>query len=138
MLNFHRRARIACLVTGLVVPAVLLGAFSLAQEGKKGETAGESKKFKNIKVMKEVPADQLIPMMHSINASLGVKCDFCHVINPDHSGFDLDTKPEKKRAREMILMVKDIKKHQKTLEDKASCFMCHHGAPEPAMEPTAK
>lgn len=134
----HRSARIAGLATGLLVPTVLLGALSFAQGGQKGETAGQSKKFKNIKVLRELPADQLIPVMHKIDDSLGVKCDFCHVVNADHSGFELDTKPGKKRAREMILMVNDIKKHQKTLDDKASCFMCHHGSAEPAMNPATK
>ena len=134
----NRRVRITALITGLVAPTVLLGAFCLAQGGQKVETSGQSKKYKNIKVLKELPADQLIPVMHKINDALGVKCDFCHVVNADHTGFDLDTKPEKKKAREMMLMVKDITKHQKTLDNKASCFMCHHGAPEPSMEPMAK
>lgn len=134
----HRRVRIAGLAAGLIIPAVLLGALSFAQGGQKPETAGQSKKFKNIKVLKEIPADQLIPVMHNWSASLSVKCDFCHVINADHSGFDLDTKPEKNKARAMLLMVNDIKKRERTVEGKATCFMCHHGSPEPMMEPMAK
>ncbi len=138
----HRRVRIAGLAAGLIVPAVMLGALSFAQGGQKGETAGQSKKFQNIKVLKDLPADQLIPVMHKINESLGVKCDFCHEVSTNaagkHVGYELDTKPEKKRAREMILMVNDIKKHQKTLDNKASCFMCHHGSAEPTLDPTAK
>jgi hypothetical protein len=35
--------------------------------------------FKNITVLKGTPADQLIPAMQFITASLGVECDFCHV-----------------------------------------------------------
>lgn len=134
-MNLHlRRVRIAGLAAGLVLPAILLGALSLAQGGQKVETAG--KKYKNIKVLKDLPADQLIPVMHTWSASLSVKCDFCHVVNADHSGFDLDTKHEKIKAREMVVMVNDIKKHEKTLDSKASCFMCHHGSPEPAIEVT--
>ena len=34
--------------------------------------------YKNIQVLKGVPADQLIPAMQFITASLGVQCDFCH------------------------------------------------------------
>ena len=63
-----------------------------------GETAG--KKFKNIQVLKDIPADQLIPSMQFISASLGVECDFCHVENSGKMEFDKDDKKEKKtRAR---------------------------------------
>src|SRR3984885_3588409 len=37
--------------------------------------------FKNIQVLKGVPADQVIPAMQFIAASLGVECEFCHVRN---------------------------------------------------------
>src|SRR5512147_920995 len=36
-------------------------------------------KFKNIQVLKDLPADQLDGVMRFMSASLGVKCDFCHV-----------------------------------------------------------
>ena len=68
-------ARASVLLPVLAIPTLLLGALCLAQEsGKKPakvETSG--KKFKNIKVLKDLPADQLIPVMHKINTSLGVK-----------------------------------------------------------------
>src|SRR6267143_1483654 len=35
--------------------------------------------FKNIQALKGIPADQLIPSMQFIAASLGVECEFCHV-----------------------------------------------------------
>ena len=60
----------------------------------RGETAG--KKFKNVQVLKDVPADQLIPSMQFISASLGVECDFCHVENAGKMEFDKDDKEEKK------------------------------------------
>jgi hypothetical protein len=108
----------------------------LCTKRSEGRNRRTEQKFKNIKVLKDLPADQLIPVMHKIDDSLGVKCDFCHVVNADHSGFDLDTKPTKNKAREMILMVNDIIKHQKTLDKKATCYMCHHGSAEPALEAT--
>ncbi len=129
----HRKVRTVGLATVMVIPALLLGVFSFAQDAKKAETSAQ--KYKNIKVLKDLPADQLGPLMHKINTALGVKCDYCHVINADHSGFDLDTKPQKQKAREMIIMTREISKRQKTLEGKASCFMCHHGSAEPAMAP---
>jgi|SRR5579871_2823019 len=124
------RARRGLLIGALAVPAVLLGALSLAQESKpKAETAG--KKFKNIKVLKDLPADKLIPVMHEFNRSLGVECTFCHIVNADHTGFEKDDKPPKEMARKMILMANDINKHQKILEGHLTCYMCHHGHPEP-------
>lgn len=127
--------RPALLAIGLVVPTLGLGALSLAQENnpEKHETAG--KRFKNIKVLKDLPADQLIPVMHKVNVALGVKCDFCHVIGPNHTGFDKDDKPEKEKARQMIIMTVDINKRFKTVDKKVYCFTCHQGHPEPANPP---
>ena len=115
----------------LVGPFALGGVLVHAQEGKKpsGQTAKD--KYKNIKVLKELPADQLIPYMHAYNTALGVKCDFCHVVNADHSGFEKDDKPMKNKAREMIVLVKDLNGKYKTIDKKATCAMCHHGHAEP-------
>ncbi|HLK57772.1 MAG TPA: c-type cytochrome [Chthonomonadaceae bacterium] len=113
-----------------VLPALLLGALSVAQDNTpKPQTAKQ--KFKNIKVLKDMPAERLGPYMHEISNSLSVGCDFCHVINPDHSGFEKDDKPMKDVARKMIVMTNDLNAHQKILDKKATCFMCHHGHPEP-------
>lgn len=113
----------------LLLPAVLLGAMSLAQSDQKPETSG--KKYKNIKVLKNLPADQLIPMMHEFNRSLDVKCDFCHVVNAERNAWDKDDKPEKQKAREMILITNDLNEHHKAIDKQATCYMCHHGHPEP-------
>jgi len=44
--------------------------------------------FKNIQILKGIPADQLIPSMQFISASLGVECEYCHVAG----AFDKDDK----------------------------------------------
>src|SRR5262245_59651577 len=46
-------------------------------ESPKGPFAPE--KFKNIQVLKELPADDLDGVMRFMSASLGVQCQFCHV-----------------------------------------------------------
>ena len=56
-----------------------------------------AEEFKNIQVLKNIPADQLIPTMQFIGASLGVECEFCHV---QHE-MEKDDKKAKKTAREM-------------------------------------
>ncbi len=126
-------ARPAVLLPILAVPTLLLGVLCLAQEGSKKpakmETSG--KKYKNIKVLKDLPADQLIPLMHKINTSLGVKCDACHVINADHTGWEKDDKPTKNIAREMIVMTQNLNKREKSVNKRVTCFTCHHGNLEP-------
>src|SRR4051794_15976763 len=57
--------------------------------------------FKNIQVLKGVPADQVIPAMQFIANSLHVECEYCHVPR----AFEKDDKEEKKTAREMMQMV---------------------------------
>jgi hypothetical protein len=131
---FTRFVRPGLLTLGLLTPVVLIGMLSSApsrglQQKNKAPTAKE--KFKNIKVLKNLPADQLIPVMRKIDASLGVRCDFCHVINPDHTGFERDDKPTKEMARKMLVMTNELNARQKILGKQATCYMCHHGHPEP-------
>jgi len=128
---FYRKT---ALLAGLILPALLLVAASMAQEQapEKPQTAKE--KFKNIKVLKDLPADQLIPVMRKWNTALGVKCDFCHTIAADHSGFEKDNKPEKSAARKMVQMTNDINKRHKVVEKKVKCITCHQGNKEPKGE----
>jgi len=58
---------------------------------------------KNLKVLK-VPAADLIPIMRSFSAGLGVECDFCHV----KGNFASDDNPHKEIARKMIVMAEQI------------------------------
>ncbi len=89
--------------------------------------------FKNIKVLTGVPASQIIPVMHLMRASLGVRCDFCHVTDGDR--FDLDTKREKEKAREMIRMVLAINKDNFEGRTVVTCNTCHRGQERPVRVP---
>jgi hypothetical protein len=93
------------------------------------KTAGLT--FKNIQVLKDVPADQLIPTMQFISGSLGVECDFCHV----ERQFDKDDKPEKKTARLMMEMMFAINKDNFKGERQVTCNTCHRGSPHPQAIP---
>src|SRR5437879_4017305 len=77
--------------------------FSSAQTEAPGQTAipTASQRFKNIQVLKEMPADRLLPTMNFIAASLNVDCGFCHVDGPN---FDKDDNKEKQIARKMMQM----------------------------------
>ena len=89
------------------------------------------KQFKNIQVLKETAAEQLIPSMQFISASLGVECDFCHV---EHQ-MDKDDKKEKQTARKMIAMQLAINKGHFEGEVEVTCYTCHRGAAHPVGTP---
>jgi len=99
---------------------------------KPGETAGEY--FKNVKVLKDIPAEQLRPTMEFIAASLGVRCDHCHVLGPQ-GGFDKDEKKEKDTARDMMRMVNDINTRAFEGRQRVGCATCHHGRTPPERTP---
>src|SRR6266550_889458 len=84
--------------------------------------------FKNIQVLKGLPADQLIPSMQFISASVGVECDYCHVQN----AFDKDDKKPKPIARKMIQMMFAINKDNFEGHREVTCNSCHGGSPHPA------
>jgi photosynthetic reaction center cytochrome c subunit len=87
--------------------------------------------FKNIQVLKGIPAEQLIPSMQFITASLGVECDFCHV---EHA-MDKDDKKTKLSARKMITMVLALNQTHFNGELEVTCYTCHRGAPHPVGTP---
>src|ERR1700738_1345148 len=90
--------------------------------------------FKNIQVLKGVPADQLIPAMQFISASLGVDCEYCH----DHQAMDSDDKKPKKVARQMITMMFDIDKNNFDGRLEVTCYTCPRGAAKPVSIPVIK
>ncbi len=85
---------------------------------------------KNIKVLNGLPVSQLIPVMNFMGASLGVRCDYCHVRGADgRLQPDSDAKPAKQRAREMIQMVLSINRTSAAALQGATvtCYTCHKG-----------
>ncbi|HWX93563.1 MAG TPA: c-type cytochrome [Terriglobales bacterium] len=87
--------------------------------------------FKNIKVLKGLPADQLIPSMQFISASLGVECEFCHV----ERAFEKDDKKPKEAARKMIQMMFAINQDDFESHREVTCNTCHRGSPHPVSIP---
>jgi hypothetical protein len=93
------------------------------------KTAGEA--FKNVEVLTDVPADQLIPSMRYITFALGVRCEYCHA----EGHFDSDEKPAKKRARGMIKMMFAIDNTYFSGHRAVTCYTCHRGAAKAADMP---
>jgi len=87
--------------------------------------------FKNIQALKGVPAEELIPTMQFISASLGVECDFCHVGRQ----MDKDEKKEKQTARKMIAMELAINRANFDGKVEVTCHTCHRGSAHPVGTP---
>ncbi|MGB6460236.1 MAG: c-type cytochrome, partial [Candidatus Acidiferrum sp.] len=109
---------------------------SSADQGGAKASAGETPKkaeevFKNIQVLKGVPADQLIPAMEFITSSLGVECSFCHV----EGHFEKDDKKPKKTAREMMQMMFALNKNSFEGHREVTCYSCHRGGRSPVATP---
>ena len=94
-------------------------------------TKKAEEQFKNIQVLKGIPADQLIPTMQFISASLGVECEFCH----EPKAFDKDDKKPKQTARKMMEMMFAINKDNFEGHREVTCYSCHRGSPDPVATP---
>jgi hypothetical protein len=82
-------------------------------------------KYKNIQILRGLPADRLPKIMNAFKGSLGVDCTYCHINNE----FDKDDKPAKQVARKMIELVRD--NNEKLGAGRVSCYTCHRGQPRP-------
>jgi photosynthetic reaction center cytochrome c subunit len=123
------------LVAFLGISALLIGDVNAkSASNAQGAQAGEKKaeeQFKNIQVLKGIPAYQVIPSMQFITASLGVECDFCHV----QGAFEKDDKKTKQTARKMMEMMFAINKENFDGEREVTCYSCHRGSTDPVGMP---
>jgi hypothetical protein len=126
-------------------------------------TTSHEPHFTNLEILpKDISKDALDSVMHHFTASLGVKCNYCHVFNQEtrKMEFAKDDKPEKLIARKMMLMAIDINKdHFQQIEENmdsgkmalprdtsevsymlkyVTCYTCHHGDPHPENKPPKK
>ena len=93
--------------------------------------------FKNIQVLKGVPAGRLLNIMErGYTRSLGVRCDFCHVIGE----WEKDDKEMKQAARDMVRMNAVINAELKKIKaieadnPVVNCSTCHRGQPKPGAD----
>src|SRR6266849_1880584 len=87
--------------------------------------------FKNIQALKGIPAEQVIPSMQFIAASLGVECEYCHVAHANEK----DDKKPKVTARKMINMMMAINKENFEGHREVTCYSCHRGSTDPVGTP---
>jgi photosynthetic reaction center cytochrome c subunit len=124
--------------SSLFVSSLLVVAFAAALLAAHAQTAPQasppktaSQQFKNVQVLKDVPADQLIPAMQFITASLGVECEYCHV---EHA-FEKDDKKTKVTARKMMEMMLTINQENFEGHRVVTCYTCHQGGSKPVGVP---
>jgi hypothetical protein len=137
-----QRPRILAMVA-VVSWCVVLVSVGKTQSASAGQNSGPKpssnspgpkkaeEEFKNIQVLKGIPADQLFPTMQFITASLGVECEFCHV----HNAFEKDDKKPKETARKMMEMMFTINKDNFAGHREVTCYSCHRGKANPVAIP---
>lgn len=108
-----------------------LGMPQPAQTPAAEQTVAQEGREKNIKLLGDLPASQLIPVMNYFAVSMGRRCNFCHVNNQGQWDYASDAKPEKNTAREMIRMVLDTNKNFFKGNLEVQCYTCHRGRNNP-------
>ena len=127
---------VAGMIAVVVVGGIAMGGAKAQSSGTPAavNTAGPKKaeeQYKNIQVLKGIPADQLIPAMQFIATSLGVGCEFCHV----EGAFEKDDKKPKQIARKMVEMMFAINKDNFEGHREVTCYSCHRGSTDPVGTP---
>ncbi|PWT83246.1 MAG: hypothetical protein C5B57_07275, partial [Blastocatellia bacterium] len=105
-----------------------------------GAVRGQLAAPRNLQVLAEdTPQPQVLQTMQQFAAALGVQCGYCHVQDtPTDFDFHSDDKPQKKVAREMMLMVREINAkvvaavgQSESKTTRTLCVTCHRGVAIP-------
>jgi hypothetical protein len=124
-------------IATLLILSALTISIAKAQSGAAAATAPAAEpktaeqQFKNIQMLKGIPADQVIPAMQFMSASLGVECEFCHV----QGAFEKDDKKPKQTARKMMEMMFAINADSFDRKREVTCYSCHRGSTDPVATP---
>ena len=107
-----------------------LRAEASAKAGQTGPTQGallSETVFKDVQVLKGIPADEFMDAMGMFSASLGYDCVACHSpdIKDDRAAFAITT-PQIRRARQMVTMMNSINETNFGGRPLVTCFTCHH------------
>src|ERR1019366_6856653 len=89
-------------------------------------------KYKDIQVLKDVPADQLDVTMRYFSPALGWQCQNCHMDRATGTiDYTKDT-PSKTTARKMINLVRVANDANQDYGAHFNCGTCHQGRNQPA------
>ena len=129
-----RRAIFGAMVTVMVC---LLGLVSARGQAAPDPTPPMSENvFKNIQVLKGIPADEFMDTMGMFASSLLFDCTGCHVpeILTNRDAFSMPT-PRIQRARQMVVMVTALNRTYFGGQPRVTCFTCHRGSNTPDVVP---
>jgi hypothetical protein len=92
--------------------------------------------FKDIRVLKGIPADEFLDTMGMFASALLFDCVSCHAkeIITDENAFSLET-PLIQRARQMVVMMNGINRLYFGGQPRVTCYTCHGGGNVPRSEP---
>jgi tetratricopeptide (TPR) repeat protein len=106
-----------------------------------GQRAGGPPPMTNLQIIpKETPREQVVATMQNIAASLGVQCNYCHVMEGRGGRNDMasDEKQTKKTARQMMVFARELNEKLPAVVGKAGnettrvgCMTCHRGLAVP-------
>jgi len=93
--------------------------------------------FKNVMVLKKIPANEFMATMGFISASLGMTCTDCHALESagNWEKYADDTEL-KQTARKMMVMVTAINKTYFGGRREITCYSCHRGGDRPRVTPS--
>jgi hypothetical protein len=117
----------------LIVSALLV-LLPLVAQDKAPEKKGPMPDPTNLKVLKVTTRAEVVQIMRTFTAGLGVQCNFCHV----QGNFASDENPKKEIARHMLEMSHDINSKFPDGKMHVTCYTCHRGETEPKTAPEPK
>lgn len=106
------------------LPLAVITSLSISTSGAAPAPASSQRagdRYQSVRVLNDAPASQMIEMMSTIAGSLGVTCAHCH-----EADFASDAKPMTRKAREMILITRNV---DTSFGGKGliTCNTCHQG-----------
>ncbi len=122
--------------TSVFVLVGLLGLVSVAGQAAQEPQPMAENVFKNIQVLKGIPADEFMDTMGMFASSLIYDCTGCHVedILVRREAF-AEATPRIQRARQMVVMVNALNKQYFGGQPRVTCFTCHRGSGFPETIP---
>lgn len=108
-----------------------------AQSGSAQKPLMAEEAFKNVQVLRGIPASEFIETMGFFAVSLTANCTTCH--GDESAGswdkYAIDT-PLKQATRRMVVMVNSINQTNFGGKREVTCFTCHRGDRTPRVTPT--
>lgn len=134
---------VACATTAM--PVSDSGSTNATASTQQASSTGASqtntgREFKNLQILpKDITHDELIGVMRGFSRSLGVHCAHCHLAltgqAPDALDFASDEKSEKRVARVMMRMTRNINTEYLAKvnehDSEVTCWTCHRGQVTP-------